>query len=63
MNDKPEIDLDILQLIQRAEALKFNIPDYPLLTGQQDMNYYPDIGIQVRIFIIPSNISHSICLQ
>ncbi|CEJ04524.1 hypothetical protein RMCBS344292_18482 [Rhizopus microsporus] len=60
VNDKPEIDLDILQLIQRAEALKFNIPDYPLLTGQQDMNYYPDIGIQGLVqlgSILPSFIT------
>ncbi|KAI9473676.1 MAG: hypothetical protein EXX96DRAFT_578899 [Benjaminiella poitrasii] len=40
-----EIDLDLLRLIQRAEVLKFNIPDFPLLSANQhDMNYYPDIA-------------------
>lgn len=41
--DGPEIDMDLLRLVQRAEMLKFCIPDFPLLTGQQDMQYYPDI--------------------
>ncbi|KAI7898181.1 uncharacterized protein BX663DRAFT_533508 [Cokeromyces recurvatus] len=41
-----EIDMDLLRFIQRAEALKFNIPDFPLLTpSQYDMSYYPDIAI------------------
>ncbi|KAK4510329.1 uncharacterized protein ATC70_004759 [Mucor velutinosus] len=43
VNDSPEIDLDVLKLIQRAEMLKFCIPDFPLLVGQQDMHHYPDI--------------------
>ncbi|CAO3677618.1 unnamed protein product [Rhizopus stolonifer] len=43
VNEGPEVDLDILQLLQRAELLKFNIPEYPLLTGQREMNYYPNI--------------------
>lgn len=44
VTDGPEIDMDLLRLIQRAEMLKFCIPDFPLLTGQQDMHYYPDIA-------------------
>ncbi|KAG1221268.1 hypothetical protein G6F35_006113 [Rhizopus arrhizus] len=44
VSNGPEVDLDILQLLQRAELLKFNIPEYPLLAGHQDINYYPDIG-------------------
>ncbi|KAI9365211.1 hypothetical protein BD770DRAFT_378036 [Pilaira anomala] len=44
VNDGPEIDNDLLQLVQRAEMLKFCIPDFPLLAReQQDMHYYPDI--------------------
>lgn len=44
INDGPEIDNDLLQLVQRAEMLKFCIPDFPLLAReQQDMHYYPDI--------------------
>ncbi|OBZ91903.1 Protein SMG9 [Choanephora cucurbitarum] len=41
--DGPEYDIDLLRLLQRAAMLKFNIPDFPLLESQQDMNYYPDI--------------------
>ncbi|KAI8390205.1 hypothetical protein BD560DRAFT_380236 [Blakeslea trispora] len=41
--DGPEYDIDLLRLLQRATMLKFNIPDFPLLESQQDMNYYPDI--------------------
>ncbi|KAI8050688.1 hypothetical protein BDF21DRAFT_432392 [Thamnidium elegans] len=45
VNDGPDIDMDLLQLIQRAEMLKFCIPDFPLLAReQQDMHYYPDIA-------------------
>lgn len=43
VNDGPHIDNDILQLVQRAEMLKFCIPDFPLLVREQDMHYYPDI--------------------
>ncbi|CAO3643759.1 unnamed protein product [Mucor fragilis] len=43
VSDGPEIDMDVLKLIQRAEMLKFCIPDFPLLVGQQDMHHYPDI--------------------
>ncbi|KAI7891567.1 uncharacterized protein EV154DRAFT_507766 [Mucor mucedo] len=44
VNDGPDIDMDLLQLVQRAEMLKFCIPDFPLLVrDQQDMQYYPDI--------------------
>lgn len=43
VSDGPEVDMDLLRLIQRAEMLKFCIPDFPLLVGQQDLNYYPDI--------------------
>lgn len=44
VNDGPNIDMDLLQLVQRAEMLKFCIPDFPLLVReQQDMHYYPDI--------------------
>lgn len=43
VNDGPKIDMDVLKLIQRAEMLKFSIPDFPLLVGQQDMHHYPDI--------------------
>ncbi|OAD08373.1 hypothetical protein MUCCIDRAFT_158586 [Mucor lusitanicus CBS 277.49] len=43
VNDGPEMDMDVLRLIQRAEMLKFCIPDFPLLVGQQDMHHYPDI--------------------
>ncbi|GAA5809712.1 hypothetical protein MFLAVUS_003125 [Mucor flavus] len=44
VNDGPDIDMDLLQLVQRAEMLKFCIPDFPLLAReQQDMHYYPDI--------------------
>lgn len=55
MNEGPEVDLDILQLLQRAELLKFNIPEYPLLTGQREMNYYPSIGklyIEKNFFLL-----------
>lgn len=44
VNDGPDVDMDLLQLVQRAEMLKFCIPDFPLLVReQQDMNYYSDI--------------------
>lgn len=43
VNEGPDIDIDILQLVQRAEMLKFCIPDFPLLVREQDMHYYPDI--------------------
>lgn len=43
VNDGPEVDIDVLKLIQRAEMLKFCIPDFPLLVGQQDMHHYPDV--------------------
>lgn len=43
VSDGPEMDMDVLKLIQRAEMLKFCIPDFPLLVGQQDMHHYPDI--------------------
>ncbi|CEP17634.1 hypothetical protein [Parasitella parasitica] len=43
VNDGPEIDVDVLRLIQRAEMLKFCIPDFPLLVGQHDMHHYPDV--------------------
>ncbi|GAN01136.1 protein SMG9-like [Mucor ambiguus] len=43
VNDGPEIDMDVLKLIQRAEMLKFCIPDFPLLVGQQDMHHYPEV--------------------
>ncbi|EIE83039.1 hypothetical protein RO3G_07744 [Rhizopus delemar RA 99-880] len=38
----PDVYLE-MDLLQRAELLKFNIPEYPLLAGHQDINYYPDI--------------------
>lgn len=44
VNEGPDIDMDLLQLVQRAEMLKFCIPDFPLLQReQQDLHYYPDI--------------------
>ena len=43
VNDGSEVDIDVLKLIQRAEMLKFCIPDFPLLVGQQDMHHYPDV--------------------
>lgn len=44
VNDGPDIDMDLLQLVKRAEMLKFCIPDFPLLAReQQDMHYHPDI--------------------
>ncbi|KAI8078232.1 uncharacterized protein B0P05DRAFT_579494 [Gilbertella persicaria] len=43
VSDGPELDMDLLRLLQRAVMLKFNLPDFPLLTGQQDMHYYPDM--------------------
>ncbi|KAL9550239.1 hypothetical protein MBANPS3_004824 [Mucor bainieri] len=44
VNDGPEMDMDVLKLIQRAEMLKFCIPDFPLLVGQQqDMHHYPEM--------------------
>jgi protein SMG9 len=44
VNDGPDVDMDLLQLVQRAEMLKFCIPDFPqLVREQQDMHYYPDI--------------------
>lgn len=52
VSNGPEVDLDILQLLQRAELLKFNIPEYPLLAGHQDINYYPDIGKTYKICIL-----------
>ncbi|ORZ00194.1 hypothetical protein BCR43DRAFT_132176 [Syncephalastrum racemosum] len=43
-----DMDIQLLQLLRRAEMLKFNIPDLPLLytTGQPqqtDMNYFPNV--------------------
>ncbi|KAI9260373.1 hypothetical protein EDC94DRAFT_610947 [Helicostylum pulchrum] len=44
VSDDGSLDTDLLQLIQRAEMLKFCIPDFPLLPRDgQDMHYYPDI--------------------
>lgn len=43
VSDGPHLDNDLLQLVQRAEMLKFCIPDFPLLVREQDMHYYPDI--------------------
>ncbi|KAI8974737.1 hypothetical protein BDB01DRAFT_806294 [Pilobolus umbonatus] len=38
-----EIDMNVLLLLQRAEMLKFNIPEFPLLTGHQETNVYPEL--------------------
>lgn len=44
------LDMDLMHCLQRAEMLKFQLPDFPLIPpgnfGQthHDMNYYPDIG-------------------
>ncbi|CAO3590408.1 unnamed protein product [Absidia cylindrospora] len=43
------LDVDLMHCLQRAEMLKFQLPDFPLIPpgnfGQahHDMNYYPDI--------------------
>ncbi|ORZ24668.1 hypothetical protein BCR42DRAFT_403419 [Absidia repens] len=43
------LDMDLMHCLQRAEMLKFQLPDFPLIPpgnfGQahHDMNYYPDI--------------------
>ncbi|KAI9261704.1 hypothetical protein BY458DRAFT_515678 [Sporodiniella umbellata] len=43
VSEGPRIDLDLLRLVQRAELLKFNIPEYPLLTGQRETNFCPQV--------------------
>ncbi|KAI9301666.1 hypothetical protein BJ944DRAFT_207280 [Cunninghamella echinulata] len=43
------VDMDIIHFLRRAEMLKFQIPDFPLIPPnhfgqtQPDVNYYPDI--------------------
>ncbi|KAI8332699.1 hypothetical protein BC941DRAFT_436363 [Chlamydoabsidia padenii] len=47
--DGTELDINMIHCLQRAEMLKFQLPEFPLISpsnlgqAQQDMNYYPDI--------------------
>ncbi|SAL95915.1 hypothetical protein [Absidia glauca] len=49
VSDGTELDINMIRCLQRAEMLKFQLPDFPLIPpnnlgqAQQDMNYYPDI--------------------
>lgn len=44
------VDMDVINFLRRAEMLKFQIPDFPLIPPnhfgqiQPDVNYYPEIG-------------------
>ena len=51
VSEGTEVDLSMIKLLQRAEMVKFNIPDFPLIPAanfgqtQMDTSYLADIGI------------------